>query len=108
MATFDVFLSHNSIDKPWVSKLVDGVQVQGADEKLAREMLELAKGLQTGGISAGKDIVAGNIVTGFQYLGRFGEPDQEQFRPDRQPWPPIHREQTQLVHGTAAATSLSG
>ena len=37
MSTFDVFLSHNSIDKPWVSKLKDDLQRYGLSVWLDRD-----------------------------------------------------------------------
>ena len=61
--------------------IVTGAQVQGADAETARELLALARELESGSVEAVQDIIAKNIVTGFQYVGQGGTaPNLEQFQ----------------------------
>ena len=60
--------------------IVTGVQVHGTDAETARAMLALAQDIDSGSVEAVQDIIAKNLVTGFQYLGQGGtEPNHEQF-----------------------------
>jgi hypothetical protein len=61
--------------------IVTGAQVQGADAETARELLALAREIETGSVEAVQDIIAKNVVTGFQYLDQGGTaPTLEQFQ----------------------------
>jgi hypothetical protein len=61
--------------------IVTGAQVQGADAETARQLLTLARELESGSVEAVQDIIAKNIVTGFQDVGQGGTaPNLEQFR----------------------------
>ena len=61
--------------------IVTGAQVQGADAETARALLALARELESGSVEAVQDIIARNIVTGFQYIGQGGTPPNlEQFQ----------------------------
>ena len=47
----------------------------------ARGLLELAREIESGSVEAVQDIIARNVVTGFQYIGQGGTaPNLEQFR----------------------------
>jgi hypothetical protein len=71
--------------------------MQGGDAEMARAALELAQTLQTGGIEAKGDIIAKNIVEGFQYLGQGGrEPTIAQFLPE------LNRLREELLQAIAA------
>jgi hypothetical protein len=60
---------------------VTGMQVQGADAETAWAMLALAREIESGSVEAVQDMIAKNIVTGFQYVGQGGTtPNQEQFQ----------------------------
>jgi hypothetical protein len=61
--------------------IVTGAQVQGADAETARELLALARELESGSVEAVQDIIAKNVVTGLQYVGQGGTaPNLEQFQ----------------------------
>src|SRR5262245_677650 len=61
--------------------IVTGAQVQAADAETARELLALVRELESGSVEAVQDIIAKNIVTGFQYVGQGGTaPNLEQFQ----------------------------
>jgi hypothetical protein len=61
--------------------IVTGQQIQGADAEAARELLALARQMETGSVEAVQDIIAKNVVTGLQYLGQGGTaPTLQQFR----------------------------
>jgi hypothetical protein len=61
--------------------IVTGAQVQGADAETARELLALARELESGSVEAVQEIIAKNIVTGFQFIGQGGTaPNLEQFQ----------------------------
>jgi hypothetical protein len=61
--------------------IVTGTQVQGADAETARALLSLAREIESGSVEAVQDIIAKNVVTGFQYIGQGGTaPNLEQFQ----------------------------
>jgi hypothetical protein len=61
--------------------IVTGIQVQGGNAETARGLLALAREIESGSVEAVQDIIAKNVVTGFQYLGQGGtEPNLEQFQ----------------------------
>jgi hypothetical protein len=46
--------------------------VQGADAETARKLLALARTIESGSVEAVQDIIAKNVVAGFQYIGQGG------------------------------------
>jgi hypothetical protein len=60
--------------------IVTGQQIQGADAEAARELLALAREIDTGDVEA-EAIMAKNVVLGLQYLGQGGTaPTLQQFQ----------------------------